>query len=361
MQCFFFVPTYILLLPPFISTKSFMKKILLLFLVLFSTGAVFSQNDSLILKNGDAIIGELKDLTRGVATFETDYSDSDFKIEWDGIRRIYTVQTFLISTTNGYRYNGRLQSSSDENVMILQLDGSSMEIPMMDIVYLNAVDEGFWNKIDAFIDVGFDLTKANNIMTVSTRSGISYTDRRWSLGFNYNTNFTRQDEIDDIERTDGGLTYTYFLPKDFYVPVSVTYLKSSEQNLQARWNLLAGAGYFVYNTNRWYWGFSAGAAYNNENYMPDSIPDKQSAEGYFGTELNMFDIGDLNLSTKLRAFPSFTEKGRWRMDFNFDTKYDLPLEFYIKIGFSLNYDNQPVEGGSDLDYTLHTGVGWSWP
>ena len=83
-------------------------------------------------------------------------------------------------------------------------------------------------------------------------------------------------------------------------------------------------------------------------------------EAYFGSELNMYDIGDLNLLTKASIYPSLTESGRWRVDFVFDAKYDLPLDFYIKLGINLNYDNQPVEGGSETDYVFQTGFGWEW-
>ena len=342
-----------------------MKKHLLITLLFLSAVVVFSENDSLILLNGNVIIGEFKDMDRGVATIETDYSDSDFKIEWDGIKEIYTVQSYLITTSDGERYNGKIATSGDKTVNLILKDGSTHEVSFADIVYMKSTNEGFWNKVDAFIDVGLDLTKANNQMTFSTRSGINYTAKVWGVGLNYNTNLTTQTEGPNTERTDAALGFRYFLPKDFYIPVSGNYLKSSEQNLNARWTILAGIGYYIVHTNRMYWGVDAGGSYNNENYaQPDSIPNffiNNSFEGYFGTDLNLFDIGDLSLSTSAKAYPSFTESGRWRVDFNFDTKYDLPLEFYIKIGFSLNYDNRPVPGGSNSDYTLHTGVGWEWP
>lgn len=338
-----------------------MKKYLLVAIAFLFTAVVFSQNDSLILNNGDVIIGELKNMDRGVVTVETAYSDSDFKIEWDGIKEIYTVQSYLINNSDGERFNGTIQSSGDKMVIITLDDGGTREVLLMDIVYLKSVDEGFWNKIDAFIDVGFDMMKANNQKTFSTRSGIEYMAPVWSLALTYNTNFTKQDEGPNNDRTDGGLTGKYYLPKSFYIPVSITYLKSTELNLKSRWTPSAGVGYYIFRTNNLYWGVDAGAAFNAENYVPDSIPDMESFEGFFGTDLNLFDIGDFSLSTTARAFPSFTESGRWRFDFNLDTKYDLPLEFYIKIGFSMNYDNQPVAAGSDMDYTLHTGVGWEWP
>ena len=337
-----------------------MKKYLLIAISFFSAAFAFSQNDSLILVNGDVIIGELKNMDRGVVTIETDYSDSDFKIEWDGIKEMYTTTSYLITTSDGDRFNGIIESSGDKKVKISLDDGGSRELSLMDIVYLKSVDKGFWDKIDAFVDIGFDMTKANNIMTFSTRSGIEYMAPVWSLGLNFNTNFTTQDDVDDVQRTDGGLMFKYFLPKSFYIPVSVTYLRSSELNLKSRWTPSAGVGYYIFQTNRLYWGVDAGGAFTLENYVPDSITDMQSFEGFFGTDLNLFDIGDFSLSTTARAFPSFTESGRWRFDFNLDTKYDLPLEFYIKLGLSLNYDSRPPSG-SDLDYVLYTGFGWEWP
>ncbi len=343
-----------------------MKKYLLIAIAFFSAAIVFSQNDSLILNNGDVIIGEIKNMERGVVTIETDYSDDDFKIEWDGIKEMHTITSFLINTSDGDRFNGAIESSGDKMVLITLDDGGTKEMAFLDIVYLKSVDDGFWNKMDAFIDVGFDMMKENNQMTFSTRSGIEYMAPVWSLGLTYNTNFTQRDDVaDPSKRTDGGLAGKYFLPKSFYIPVSVTYLKSSELSLNSRWTPSAGVGYYIFRTNHLYWGVDAGAAYNAENYaQPDSTPNyytHNSFEGFFGTDLNLYDIGDFSLSTTARAFPSFTESGRWRVDFNLDTKYDLPLEFYIKIGFSMNYDNQPVTEGSEMDYTLHTGVGWEWP
>ncbi|RLD73235.1 MAG: hypothetical protein DRI87_04480 [Bacteroidetes bacterium] len=338
-----------------------MKRTLLLVFIVLTGYFAFSQSDSLILVNGDVIIGELKTMDRAVAIFETDYSDSDFKIEWDGIAKIYTTTSYLISTSNGDRFNGRIETSGENKVKILLDDGGSKEVVFMDIVYLKSVDKGFFEKINAFVDIGFDLTKANNVMTLSTRSGIDYMARTWSLGLSFNTNITTQKEGPNTNRTDGALTGRYFLPGSFYIPVSVNFLKSSELNLNSRWTTMAGAGYYFVRTNRLYWGADLGGAFNAENYTPDSIPDNNSFEGYFGTDLNLFDIGDFSLSTAAKAFPSFTEKGRWRFDFNIDTKYDLPLEFYIKLGCSLNYDNKPVPGGSDMDYVIYTGFGWEWP
>lgn len=60
------------------------------------------------------------------------------------------------------------------------------------------------------------------------------------------------------------------------------------------------------------------------------------------------------------AYPGITAKERFKSDFTLDTKYDLPYDFYIKIGLTINYDNRPAEGASELDYVFQTGFGWEW-
>ena len=120
-----------------------------------------------------------------------------------------------------------------------------------------------------------------------------------------------------------------------------------------------GLGRFIIRTNSSYWGAKLGANRNIERYSNET-EDRNSWEGYLGSELNLYDIGDFSLLTILMVYPGITEKGRWRGDFNLDTKYDLPYDFYIKIGLTFNYDNRPAEGASETDYIIQTGLGWEW-
>jgi hypothetical protein len=81
-------------------------------------------------------------------------------------------------------------------------------------------------------------------------------------------------------------------------------------------------------------------------------------EGYVGSELNLFDIGDFSLFISIFIFPSFTESGRWRSDIRLDTKYKFPKDFYIKFGLTMNYDNRPALAGKKIDYVFAFSVGW---
>jgi len=116
-------------------------------------------------------------------------------------------------------------------------------------------------------------------------------------------------------------------------------------------------GHLFINSYRTYWATGIGLAYNYESFTTDE-PNEKSLEGLISTELNLFAYEDLSLLTSLRKYPSFTVSGRIRSDFKFDLKYDLPLDFFVKLGFTHNFDNKPVTGASSIDYIIQTTFGW---
>ncbi len=327
--------------------------------LLFSLGISIlglTQTDSLVLSNHDVMIGEIKGMDRGVVTIETKYSKEDFKVKWGEIKNISTTTSFMITLKNGDRLNGRIRTV-DSSSLLIQLDDQSKKMIQYDeLVYLKPFKTGFIDRLHAAIDFGFSLTKAQNFKQVTLRSNIGYVAKNWSADVTYNTLFSNQDKTTSIKRTDGGLTFNYLLPKDWYIPASITFLSNTEQQLDLRMLEKLGVGNYLHHSNHSYWGVAGGFTYNSERYA-NTAP-RKTWEAYLGTELNLYDIGDLSLLTKLALYPSITESGRWRYDFNFDTKYDLPLNLYIKLGITYNYDNRPVAGASNSDYVMQTGIGW---
>ncbi|WP_318641113.1 hypothetical protein [Flavobacterium ardleyense] len=72
----------------------------------------------------------------------------------------------------------------------------------------------------------------------------------------------------------------------------------------------------------------------------------------------LYNIGDLSLLSKAIAYPGITESGRIRFDGQVDVKYGLPLDFFIKVGITVNYDNRSVTTASDTDYIFQTSFAW---
>ncbi len=334
-------------------------RITLVFIIIaYATG--YAQIDTLLLDTNTIIVGEVKSMTRGVLTIETNYSDSDFTIEWLEIKKIYTQSVFLTSLTDGSRIVGSLRSNEGNSITIIDREGAvETEVQIPDIVFLQPLNEGFSSRLDAAVDFGLSFTKANNLKQFTFGANIKYTEDKWSALINANILRSTQDNAANIRREDASFVFNYFLPKDWYLSPQVSLLSNTEQLLDLRTIVSMGVGKYFVNTNKMYWGVLTGLSYNNERFSSDA-QDRSSVEGIIGTELNMFDMKDLSVITRLITYPSLSESGRWRVDWNFDLKYDLPLDFYVKTGITLNYDNQPTAGASDSDYYWKLAFGWEW-
>jgi len=336
-----------------------LRKSIFLILLLFLANTIFAVNDTLIVSNGDVLVGEIKTMERSIVKMETDYSDSDFMIDWDKATEIYSDRMFVITTDEGQRYYGKIRTDASNKSMVIVLEDTVKHlIKITDIVYLAQVDKDFISRLSASVDIGFSLAKSNNLTQLNINCFIGYLTESWSTNITYSGLVSTQTDVDPTTRNEGVLSFRYFLPDDWFAIASYGLLQNDEQKLKLRSIVQSGIGNYIIRTNSIYLSAAAGAAWNNENYTDPDIPSRNSAEGFVGMELNMYDIGDLSLLTSLLVYPSFTDKGRIRSDFYFDLKYDLPLDIYFKLSYTLNYDNQPVEGASDVDYLFQTSVGW---
>jgi Protein of unknown function, DUF481 len=201
------------------------------------------------------------------------------------------------------------------------------------------------------------VTKANNLFQYSVRSNLSYLADTWELSFFYNDIRSKQDSVAQTKRTEWGPSFKYFLPRDWYLNASLNFLSNTEQALELRTTGKLGVGKYLVHTNQAYFGIGAGLSYNNESFTNETEA-RSSLEGYVGLEANLFDMKDFSLYSSLYVYPSFTESGRWRSDFSLDTRYDLPLNLYLKVGGTLNYDNQPAIADNEVDFVFMFSVGW---
>lgn len=317
------------------------------------------KTDSLTLKNGDKLIGEIKEMNKGVLIMETDYSDSDFKITWLDIVTVNSRQNYLISLSDGRRINsGLMTKPGDSAKVVLNYYGQELVIKISDIVYVKAVEEKFLSRFDASVSVGFNFTKSNGIRQFTARSDFGYTGEKWGFTGGYNSVLSKQDSVADTQRTDANIGAKYFLKRDWYALLSADFLSNDEQKLKLRSTTRSGMGKYWVHSNKMFLTTGAGLAWNNEQYTTPDQSSRNSLEAFVGFGYNMFDFDDISLNTNLVAYPSITESGRIRADYTLDLKYDLPLDFFIQLGFTYNYDNQPVEGGSSVDYVIQATFGW---
>ncbi|MBT8300382.1 MAG: DUF481 domain-containing protein [Maribacter sp.] len=325
-------------------------------LFFFVSTALCAQNDSIKLKNNDLLVGEIKTLNKSVLVFKTSDSDKDFNIDFDDVISISTTGLCVIHLTNRTQITGRMKPLAPHKARIIDKNGVVSEISIQDIIRLEEIDEEFWSRFTGAFDVGFNLSKTNNNRQLTYTGNLKYSSDKWSSAFDFNVLYSERDNAERIERKTMSLAIQRYL-KQWYISGEISYLQSTEQGIRNRITPAAGAGRLLIVSNKLFWIVGTGLTYNIEDFF-DSQLNKRSTELQLITQFDMFNFENLNFTTKVIGFPSLSERGRFRVDYNFVLKYDLPFDFYIKAEFTLNYDNQPAVEGNFADYVFSSGFGW---
>ena len=335
-----------------------MNKYLFSFFLLFCICGN-AQNDTIQLKNNDVLAGEVKSFANGVLTLGTSYSDEDFKIEFNKVSGLIIQRKCLIILTNGRRRFGNIRTDR-EGIVIVTLEDKTIEnFKLEEVIALEEVDDNFWSRIKGSIDLGFNFTKANNNSQFTIGGKLNYIDKSRMVEGDISVLNSTQDDADKTKRTDANLELIRILPRKWYLLGDVSFLANTEQALDGRVSPSIGFGKFLISSNKLYLGLSVGLTYNIEDYVDESL-NKTSSEAVISASFNMFDFEDIDLKTGIEFYTSLSEKHRVRADYDITLKYDLPLDFYIKLGFTLNFDNQPAIEGNDFDYIFTSGFGWEF-
>lgn len=330
--------------------------------LLFQNGESYGQKDSLILSNSDIIVGQIQEMNRNVLTVSTPYSSSDFKISWKQVKEIYSERLFAVTFSDRTLMTTATITTISPGVLNVENAFLSREVTVGTIVYLRPVFESFRSKLSASADIGYSITKANNLHQYNGSLKLGYKSDQWAVNGTYRQVTSSQENVEPVRRVEASMEGDYSLENGIFFRAGINFLSNSEQRLLLRTLGNVGGGYYFVRRNTWFWNGHVALAINNENY--EEIPetegssDRNSLESIVGTTLNLYNIGDLGLTTNLNWYPSFTEAGRHRIDYKMDVSYSLPWNFYVKVGLTLNYDSDPVPGASESDYVVLTGFGW---
>ncbi|MFV0291455.1 MAG: DUF481 domain-containing protein [Mangrovibacterium sp.] len=338
-----------------------MKKAILISLAFLAANVVFAQRDTITVSNGDRMIGDLKSLSRKVMVFDTDYADSEFKVDWDEVTNISTVTQVIVHTTSNERYVGSLSySPTAKQAIVFTSDGLKF-VEISDIVAIETFDNKFFERVSLSIAAGYSFAKANSVQQFSSSAAAKYTGDKWRFSMSYNGLVASQDEVETSRRNAGNIKTNRNVGAKAYAFVGVDLLESTEQNLNLRATTSLGLGIYFIRKNGLLLQGGLGMAYTGEKYGAPDYNKANNMEGLLAVNFDAYDMGDFSISAGTTMYPSFTTSGRVRLNSDLSMKWDLPLDFYFKASFVHDFDSKPQTSGVDKgDYVFQTSIGWDW-
>ena len=313
-------------------------------------GVAHAAKDVVVTTSGDRLVGEIKGVENDVLTLSTEYSDADVKIKWDKIASIESDRQFLVETFDGKRVSGALKADAQKKAAVVVAEA---DVRLPDVSMVQPFERGFWSRFDAALDFGYSLTKTNSAKQLSLGGNLAYRDERNLDSLFVNVFRSSQANAPETQRWDLGNDFRHLLGTRWYVNTTQDLLNSEEQGLDLRTTIGGGAGRYLFRSGSQYLAAGGGLAWTNENYTDPAQPSENSAEAYLGTEFMTEKLKVTDLLTRFSYYPSLTISGRQRVNFRFDLDFNLPGDWYLRVGFFDNYDSRPPAGFSENDY------GWS--
>lgn len=335
--------------------------LLLAFLLAFGPYAVCAEKtDVIVLRNGDRVTGEIMSLGNGLLTYKTNDMGT-LTIEWEKVARISSRSPFILEGSDGQRHTGAIQEASEPGRLVVLTDDGPVTLDTSHVVGIVRFGKRLGQRFQGYLDLGFSLQKAQKNIQVNLASNLSYISKKWEARTDASTYYAKQEDIDSTMKNLLSLNFKRVFQSLWSAAIFTQLESNTELNLALR--LLAGAGvgrHFIRNNRQ---NLSAVAALDvtRESYLDETDP-KTSLEGVLGVNYQAFRYvsPDLSITAGAFAYPSLTEKGRIRFNFQTSIRYELFKRFYVSIGFLDSYDSKPGgEATAKNDYSVTFSISWS--
>jgi hypothetical protein len=136
--------------------------------------------DTVVLKNGNRISGNVKSMTQGQLVFDTDAMGT-VTIKMDKVAEILSSTPMEIETADGDQHFGKLERPLLPEQLKISSDSSTESIPIDELVHIVPIGESFWKRLQGSMSAGLSYTKSSKVAQFSFNGNLLYQARRNQL------------------------------------------------------------------------------------------------------------------------------------------------------------------------------------
>jgi hypothetical protein len=318
------------------------------------------KTDTLVVRNGDAMTGEFKQLQRGKVEYDTDAASTIY-VKWTRVLTVKTDKRFEIDLEDGSKYFGGLAQGDKPDEVRIVADRDTLVVATESIVRMERIKKTFWRRLDGSINLGASYTQQSNQTSLNFSSDVTYKKGLDNFSFDLSTSLSRQDGTDDITSFSTLFAYQREFGERWFYGGLVSGQQNSQLDLELRGSVGAVAGRYLVHSNKIDLTFGAGLSYARERFT-DQEGDN-ALQGLLVTDFEFFSWGalDTDLSSQLAVIPVLNQFGRWRIGFNLSLSREIVNDFYLSVGVDEQFDSQPPTIDTEKNaFSVTTSFGWSF-
>lgn len=322
--------------------------------------ALAARTDAIVLRNGDHLTGEVKQMRQGKLEVKTDDAGT-LSIEWDKVASITTADLYDVTMRDGSRQLGRFRPALLPNAQLIDAAGASTTLVMAEIASFERIQKGFLQRIDGSFDLGGSYTQSSGIASIYLDATANYRRPAFAYTTHFATNLTRQPDADDTSRYSTDLTYTRFRNSGWLVSALGLFESNQDLGFDLRSTGAGTLGRYLARKPHVELLAAGGMAVGRE--VPLDAPTVTNIDALLVTALSVFnyDYPTTRIDVTLLVFPSFDDPGRVRLNTDAKVKREIFKDFTISVSAYDAFDNRPKSASATRnDFGVSLAFGWTF-
>ncbi|MDH3511304.1 MAG: DUF481 domain-containing protein [Gammaproteobacteria bacterium] len=328
----------------------------------YSNLAAAQKTDLIYLTNGDRITGEIKSLDRGQLLVKTN-SLGTLYVEWTAIDHVVSDKTMQLELVNGRRIESSLDDGESGRTLTAVTGESKQEIPIQQVVRIDQlrIDRTFWQRLEGKVGAGLSYTKGSEVGQLYFLGNTRYRKVRSEYVLDWNSILTERPGSNS-QRGNIDLVYRRFRENRWFWMALGGLDKNEELGIDLRTTGGGGVGRFLKKTNDLQISLTGGVVATAENTIVGA-ENATNLDGLIAADLSFFRFTTpkTNIRTSLRVWPSITDSGRVRANWDATVAQEVfTSDFSLDLTVYATYDSSPPIGAAGEDYGIVTSLNYTY-
>jgi hypothetical protein len=328
----------------------------------FNNHTFCQTRDSIILYNGESLIGAVQSSSLGYITID----DIDLKllnVKLYKIRTLIIHDRFKIETIDKKIYYGTLRTSDKDGWVDIHLDdGQILPIHITKIYLLTSLDTDILKRLNGSVSAGLSFTKSSQIGQVNLSAAVQFSTKL----FNYQLSASTIGSIDSgkYSRDNENIFFinSYDLTPAWFISGAAQYQRNLELSISRRYLIMLGFGNKLIIKKNMRLLATTGMTFSQEK----SVEGVSSAILFelpvmFQFNYYQFHNPDIQISSTQTIYFGIAQNGRVRYDGSTNFSWQLIRYFYLNLNPYTNFDSHPPAGsGSNFDFGVVFGLSYKF-
>ena len=309
--------------------------------------------DVLVLKNGDRITGDVKQIWDEEVLIEPEYTD-EFNVDLSAVAHIESERYFEIELESGEQVLATLSGADEQGIQIIHTADGPLSVPLAEIFELDEPEKPF--DFESHVDISASLNKGNTDSYDSKARAdmmIKFSDHRHIAELSIS-----REGVDDVPSKEQDLikyNYNWLFNDPTFFSAQISHQRDPIIELDSRLIISAGLGRDVFNTPRKILSLQLGAGFQLEESGDNS--DESTVVIWSLRYRHDFIGGDLELFHNDSIVHNVSGRDNTSLKTSTGLRYEITDLLYANFSFDYDYETDPVEIAVSEDITILFGLG----